>query len=152
MNEAALTLEGWYALHDFRSIDWKAWKSLDREQREAALAQFTKMWEQWRSCEEEGTGTTVVYTVNGHKADFSSFICANGWRPSTNWKPSWTSPARRMLDPTVLLRFRRGVKQLFGQTRFRSDGKSGSARAAQTDSARDRAHLLLPDEQTPRRQ
>lgn len=69
MNEAALTLEGWYALHDFRSIDWKAWKSLDKEQREAALAQFTKMWEQWRSCEEEGTGTTVVYTVNGHKAD-----------------------------------------------------------------------------------
>ena len=25
MSEAVQTLEGWYALHDFRLIDWNAW-------------------------------------------------------------------------------------------------------------------------------
>ena len=27
MNEAAMTLEGWYAAHDFRTINWPAWKA-----------------------------------------------------------------------------------------------------------------------------
>ena len=39
MSEAALTLEGWYSLHDFRTIDWAAWRLAD-EANEA----------QWMSC------------------------------------------------------------------------------------------------------
>ena len=27
MSEAAQTLDGWYCLHDFRSIDWSSWKA-----------------------------------------------------------------------------------------------------------------------------
>lgn len=33
MNEAAMTLEGWYAPHDFRTINWPAWKVADEEVR-----------------------------------------------------------------------------------------------------------------------
>ena len=27
MSEPAQTLEGWYTLHDFRTMDWAAWKT-----------------------------------------------------------------------------------------------------------------------------
>lgn len=40
MNEATLTLEGWYALHDFRTIDWTAWKAADDEERAGALEEL----------------------------------------------------------------------------------------------------------------
>jgi hydrogen peroxide-dependent heme synthase len=36
MSQAVQTLEGWYVLHDFRSIDWNAWKSLTQEERDQA--------------------------------------------------------------------------------------------------------------------
>ena len=31
MNEAAITLDGWYVLHDFRQMDWASWKQVDPE-------------------------------------------------------------------------------------------------------------------------
>lgn len=40
MNEAAITLDGWYALHDFRSIDWASWKLVSAEERQAAIEEF----------------------------------------------------------------------------------------------------------------
>ena len=40
MNEAAITLDGWYALHDFRSMDWATWKLLSEEDRTAAVNEF----------------------------------------------------------------------------------------------------------------
>ena len=33
MSEAPQTIEGWYALHDMRRIDWPAWKRLSGEER-----------------------------------------------------------------------------------------------------------------------
>ena len=32
-NEAAQTLDGWYALHDFRTMDWTSWKMLSSDER-----------------------------------------------------------------------------------------------------------------------
>ena len=40
MNEAAITLDGWYALHDFRSIDWASWKLVSAEERQATVEEF----------------------------------------------------------------------------------------------------------------
>ena len=37
MSEAAQTLEGWYALHDFRSVDWTAWRFAEENERSRAL-------------------------------------------------------------------------------------------------------------------
>ena len=31
MIEAAKTLDGWYCLHDFRTMNWPAWKTLNTE-------------------------------------------------------------------------------------------------------------------------
>lgn len=70
MNEAALTLEGWYALHDFRSIDWTAWKAADDEERAVALDELHVLLQEWGAIEEAGTGSTAVYSIIGQKADF----------------------------------------------------------------------------------
>lgn len=40
MIEAALTLEGWYALHDFRSLNWTAWTAADDEERAVAWKNY----------------------------------------------------------------------------------------------------------------
>lgn len=70
MNEAASTLEGWYALHDFRSINWAAWRSADEEARAVALDDLQEFLQEWTSVEEAGKGSSAVYTIIGQKADF----------------------------------------------------------------------------------
>ncbi|MBD7969677.1 hydrogen peroxide-dependent heme synthase [Paenibacillus gallinarum] len=70
MSEAASTLEGWYALHDFRSINWSAWRSADEEARAVALDDLQEFLQEWTSVEEAGKGSSAVYTIIGQKADF----------------------------------------------------------------------------------
>ncbi|MNW26937.1 Chlorite dismutase precursor [compost metagenome] len=69
-NEAAATLEGWYALHDFRSIDWTAWKAADDEERAGALDELREFMEEWGTTEADGLGSSALYTIVGQKADF----------------------------------------------------------------------------------
>ena len=35
MSQAVQTLEGWYCLQDFRKIDWRGWKLLANNERQA---------------------------------------------------------------------------------------------------------------------
>ncbi|WCK53581.1 heme-dependent peroxidase [Aneurinibacillus sp. Ricciae_BoGa-3] len=71
MSEAVNTLEGWYALHDFRSIDWAAWTSLTEEDRTAAVDELLTLTREWASVEEGKLGSTTMFTVVGHKADLA---------------------------------------------------------------------------------
>jgi len=70
MSEAALTLEGWYALHDFRSIDWTAWRLADESERAKALEELNTFLKDWSNTEEQKQGSTAVYSIVGQKADF----------------------------------------------------------------------------------
>jgi len=70
MSEAAQTLEGWYALHDFRSINWEAWKKASESERNAALDELRAFLNEWQTIENAGTGSTAVYSILGQKADF----------------------------------------------------------------------------------
>ena len=70
MSEAALTLEGWYALHDFRSIDWTAWRLADESERAKALDELNTFLKDWSNTEEQKEGSTAVYSIVGQKADF----------------------------------------------------------------------------------
>lgn len=69
MNEAAKTLDGWYCLHDFRTINWPAWKMLPTEERQQILNEYITMLEGWDTTEKAGNGSHAVYTVVGQKAD-----------------------------------------------------------------------------------
>ncbi|MHA6483131.1 hydrogen peroxide-dependent heme synthase [Paenibacillus sp. strain BS8-2] len=70
MSEAAQTLEGWYALHDFRSIDWTAWRQASVAERSKALDELHGFLAAWAQVEDEQTGSTAVYSIVGQKADF----------------------------------------------------------------------------------
>lgn len=70
MSEAAQTLEGWYALHDFRSIDWTAWRLAGEAERAKALDELQSFLSQWSAIEDSKQGSTAVYSIVGQKADF----------------------------------------------------------------------------------
>ncbi|MCL6587485.1 MAG: heme-dependent peroxidase [Anoxybacillus sp.] len=74
MSEAALTLEGWYCLHDFRSVDWAAWKTLTNDERQAAIDEFLALVETWETTEARNEGSHAIYTVVGQKADIMFMI------------------------------------------------------------------------------
>ena len=63
MSEAVQTLEGWYALHDFRAIDWNAWKRASAEERAKAEDELYTLLAQWNEIEQQKQGSTAFYTV-----------------------------------------------------------------------------------------
>jgi Uncharacterized conserved protein len=70
MSEAAQTLEGWYALHDLREIDWQAWNAASRAEKDAALTELAGFYEQWDAVEANKEGSYASYSIVGQKADF----------------------------------------------------------------------------------
>lgn len=77
MSEPAQTVEGWYALHDFRTINWPMWKSASEVERTKALAEFREFSAANRELAHKGEGSYGTYTVSGHKAD----LLLLGFRP-----------------------------------------------------------------------
>ncbi|RAV20356.1 hydrogen peroxide-dependent heme synthase [Paenibacillus contaminans] len=71
MSEAVQTLEGWYCLHDFRTINWASWKYISEEERRQALDELQTMFAEWRQVGEKKQGSTVTYTIVGQKADIA---------------------------------------------------------------------------------
>ncbi|MFD1513627.1 heme-binding protein [Halomarina rubra] len=68
MPEPPQTDEGWYVLHDFRRVNWAAWRAAPEEKRQRALAEGIE----YLTANEahDGEGWTAVFSVLGHKADF----------------------------------------------------------------------------------
>jgi chlorite dismutase/heme-degrading monooxygenase HmoA len=64
------TDEGWYALHDFRSIDWDAWRETPERERERALGEAIEHLESTMAVDDAEEGATALYSILGHKADF----------------------------------------------------------------------------------
>ncbi|TWT27602.1 hydrogen peroxide-dependent heme synthase [Planomicrobium sp. CPCC 101110] len=69
MNEAAITLDGWYVLHDFRSMDWVSWKLLTDEERQFAIDEYQAFIEKVNQADENKTGAHALYSIVGQKAD-----------------------------------------------------------------------------------
>ncbi|MDN7241841.1 heme-dependent peroxidase [Planococcus sp. N028] len=69
MNEAAITLDGWYVLHDFRSMDWVSWKMLTDEERQFAIDEYQAFIEKINQADENKTGAHALYSIVGQKAD-----------------------------------------------------------------------------------
>ncbi|KAA9012544.1 hydrogen peroxide-dependent heme synthase [Niallia endozanthoxylica] len=74
MSQAAKTLDGWYCLHDFRTMDWTTWKMASSEERESAIQEFQGLVDKWNRTEKEEQGSHVIYSIVGQKADFMMMI------------------------------------------------------------------------------
>ncbi|MFZ5622733.1 MAG: hydrogen peroxide-dependent heme synthase [Pseudomonadota bacterium] len=69
MAEAPGTLEGWYALHDFRRIDWGGLNRLPAGERQAVLEEAAAFFQEAEAVKDAPEGSSALYTVIGHKAD-----------------------------------------------------------------------------------
>lgn len=67
--EAVETMDGWYCLHDLRTIDWTSWKLASIEERQSAVHEFKNLLTKWEEVEAEENGSHVLYKVVGQKAD-----------------------------------------------------------------------------------
>lgn len=74
MNEAALTLDGWYCLHDFRAIDWASWKLVSKEERAQIIDEFIQFLEKLNEAHVAKTGSHAFYSILGQKADLMLMI------------------------------------------------------------------------------
>ncbi|SEP23366.1 chlorite dismutase [Halogranum amylolyticum] len=69
MPNAPQTDEGWYVLHDFRSVDWDAWRDAPERERELAVEEGVAYLEEHEAVADADEGASAVFSVLGHKAD-----------------------------------------------------------------------------------
>jgi peroxiredoxin len=69
MAEVPGTLEGWYALHDFRRIDWTRWKELPSREQTAILQEASAFFQSAEQAADAPEGSSALYNIIGHKAD-----------------------------------------------------------------------------------
>ncbi|SEL20901.1 heme-binding protein [Haloferax larsenii] len=70
MVEAPQTDEGWFALHDFRTVDWDAWRDAPEHERRRAIEDGVAYLDSHEAVEDDEAGATAVFSILGHKADF----------------------------------------------------------------------------------
>jgi chlorite dismutase len=68
-NEAVQTIEGWYAYHDFRTIDWPTWKAVSSAERRQALDDLKNFVRECAEVDRNRQGSFGLYAISGHKAD-----------------------------------------------------------------------------------
>ena len=69
MVEAPATEEGWFALHEFRSIDWDAWRDAPEHERERAIEAGQSYLHACENLVDADAGDSALFSVLGHKAD-----------------------------------------------------------------------------------
>jgi len=69
MVDAPETDEGWFALHDFRTVDWDAWRDAPERDREAAIEDAAAFQTHREALARSDAGDSAVFSVTGSKAD-----------------------------------------------------------------------------------
>ena len=77
MPEPPHTEEGWYVLHDFRAVNWPAWRAAPDGKRDRALSEGVEYLRSHADLRDvhgdadgdDAEGATAVFSVLGHKAD-----------------------------------------------------------------------------------
>ncbi|WP_256391754.1 heme-binding protein [Natronoarchaeum rubrum] len=67
--EPPQTDEGWYVLHDLRTIDWDAWRGASERDRELAIDDGVEFLEAAANLDDADAGASAVFSVFGHEAD-----------------------------------------------------------------------------------
>jgi chlorite dismutase/heme-degrading monooxygenase HmoA len=67
--EPPQTEEGWYALHDFRTIDWDGWRAAPDHERERAIEEGIEYLQHHEALDDADAGGSAVFSILGHDAD-----------------------------------------------------------------------------------
>ncbi|QLG61193.1 heme-binding protein [Halorarum salinum] len=97
MTEAPQTDEGWYVLHDFREVDWDAWRDAPERERRRAIAEGVDHLERHEALADAEEGASAVFSVLGHKAD----LLVLHFRPTLDA----LSTAERRFESTALAEY-----------------------------------------------
>ncbi|WP_435186087.1 heme-binding protein [Halobellus sp. EA9] len=97
MPEAPPTDEGWFVLHDFRTVDWDAWRDAPEYERDRAIAEGTEYLRRHEEVTDAEEGDSAVFSVLGHKAD----LLVVHFRPTLDD----LSRAERQFEQTALAAF-----------------------------------------------
>jgi len=97
MTEAPPTDEGWFVLHDFRTVDWDAWREAPERERERAIKEGTQYLQRHEAVDDADEGDSGVFSVLGHKAD----LLVLHFRPTIDQ----LSRAERRFEGTALASF-----------------------------------------------
>ena len=97
MTEPPQTEEGWFVLHDFREVDWDAWRDAPDRRRDRAVEEGVAYLESHESVEDADEGASAVFSVVGHKAD----LVVLHLRPTLDA----LSTAERRFESTALAEF-----------------------------------------------
>jgi len=69
MAQPPQTDEGWYVLHDLRTVDWDAWRDAPVDERERAIEQGVDYLERHEAVADSDEGASATFAMLGHKAD-----------------------------------------------------------------------------------
>ena len=69
MTEVPPTDEGWFVAHDFRRIDWDAWRTAPDRERRRAIEEGVAYLERHEHVADSDAGESAVFSVLGHEAD-----------------------------------------------------------------------------------
>ncbi|MFC3958888.1 heme-binding protein [Halovivax cerinus] len=72
------TAEGWYMLHDFRTVDWDAWREAPDRRRDRAITEGVEYLRAAESVADADEGASTTVAVLGHEAD----LCLIHLRPT----------------------------------------------------------------------
>ena len=74
-NEAAQTLDGWYVLHDLRSVDWASWRMLAQEERNTIVQEFVAFLDELQKADDEKTAIELAkdYILEEHDLTAEEF-------------------------------------------------------------------------------
>jgi hydrogen peroxide-dependent heme synthase len=67
--QAPETFDGWFALHDFRRIDWAAWNTASAAERDKTVAEARDLIGSFEGVDDAAEGHSTTYRIVGHKAD-----------------------------------------------------------------------------------
>ncbi|TDM11982.1 hydrogen peroxide-dependent heme synthase [Macrococcus lamae] len=74
MNEAAITLDGWYSLHLFYTVDFTSLKVLDQADREAMITELKSFIAKLDDNHAAKEGSYALYNITGQKADLMLWL------------------------------------------------------------------------------
>ncbi|WP_435076350.1 heme-binding protein [Halococcus sp. AFM35] len=63
------TEEGWYVLHDFRTVDWDGWRAAPDRERKRAIEEGVEYLQRHEALADADAGGSAVFSVLGHGAD-----------------------------------------------------------------------------------
>ncbi|WP_229110849.1 heme-binding protein [Halapricum desulfuricans] len=67
--DAPPTAEGWYVLHDVRTIDWAGWAEAAQRTRDRAIEEGIEFLQSVTAVEDADAGDSMVVSMLGHKGD-----------------------------------------------------------------------------------